>query len=432
NGETGDIADDHYHRLEEDLDLMARLGLRAYRFSVAWPRVQPDGRGAPNQAGLDFYRRLVEGLRRRNIVPALTLYHWDLPQPLEDAGGWPVRDTAERFAEYAGIVARALGDSVGLWITVNEPWVAAWIGYGTGRHAPGRADIGDALAATHHLLLGHGLAVQQLRSALNAEARVGITLNLNPVHVHGDSEADRAAQRRVDGNQNRLFLDPLFKGHYPADMLEHYAERKPGLFMQAGDLEVISQPTDFLGINYYSPKNVIARQSLRDGVAPAGYAYRAGQRGASAAQDRALSDDLGAADVWPLQYETTPMGWTIEPDAFHELLVWVHREYGPRPLYVTENGMAVDDYADPDGRVVDRRRIAYLDGHLRAARRAIADGADLRGYFVWSLLDNFEWALGYSKRFGIVYVDYPTQRRTPKASFDWYRQVIARNGLPAS
>ena len=433
NGETGDVADDHYRRLEEDLDLMARLGLRAYRFSVAWPRIQPEGRGAPNQAGLDFYRRLVDGLRQRGIEPALTLYHWDLPQPLEDAGGWPVRETAERFAEYAGIVGRALGDSVKFWITVNEPWVAAWIGYATGRHAPGRTDIGQALAAGHHLLLGHGLAVRQLRSVVGGDARVGITLNLSPVHVHGESAADRRAQQLVDGNLNRLFLDPVFKGRYPEDMAEHYANRKPGLsVVQAGDLETISQPTDFLGINYYSPRNVVSVESLRDGVAAAGFAHRAGQPGSPAAQDRALSEDLGAADVWPLQYQTTAMGWTIEPDAFHELLVRVHREYGPRPLYVTENGMAVDDYADPDGRVIDHPRIGYLDGHLRAARRAIADGADLRGYFVWSLLDNFEWALGYSKRFGLVYIDYPTQRRTPKASFDWYRQVIARNGLPAT
>ncbi len=432
NGETGNIADDHYHRVEEDLDLMARLGLRAYRFSVAWPRIQPTGRGAPNQAGLDFYRRLVDGLRKREIEPALTLYHWDLPQALEDAGGWPARDTAERFAEFADVVGRALGAEVGLWITVNEPWVAAWIGYATGRHAPGRTDIGEALAATHHLLLGHGMAVQRLRSALDGDARVGITLNLAPVYGHGDSPADRTAQRRVDGNLNRLFLDPLFKGRYPADMVEHYADRKPGLsVVRSGDLEIISQPTDFLGINYYSPRNVVALESLRGGVAAAGFAYRAGQRGSSAVQDRALSEDLGAADVWPLHLETTPMGWTIEPDAFHELLVRVHREYGPRPLYVTENGMAVDDYADPEGRVLDPRRIGYVDAHLRAARRAIGDGADLRGYFVWSLLDNFEWALGYSKRFGLVFVDYPTQRRTPKASFEWYRQVIARNGLPA-
>ncbi len=433
NGDTGDVADDHYHHLEEDLDLASRLGLGAYRFSVAWPRIQPTGRGAPNQAGLDFYRRLVDGLRNRGILPALTLYHWDLPQPLEDAGGWPVRETAERFAEFTGIVAHALGDSVDLWITVNEPWVAAWLGYATGRHAPGRTDIGLALAASHHLLLGHGLAVQQLRAALSGDARVGITLNLGPVRRHGDTEADRAAQRLVDGNLNRLFLDPVFKGRYPEDMLQHYADRRPGLsVVRSGDLETISQPTDFLGINYYSPQNVVGLETLRDGVAPAGLAYNAGRRGSPDAQDRALAEDLGAAAVWPLQIETTPMGWTIEPDAFHELLVRVHRDYGPRPLYVTENGMGADDYADQDGRVLDPRRIGYLDGHLRAARRAIKDGADLRGYFVWSLLDNFEWALGYSKRFGLVFVDYPTQRRTPKASFDWYREVITRNGVPAT
>lgn len=433
HGDNGDIADDHYHRLDEDLDLMARLGLGAYRFSVAWPRVQPDGRGRPNQAGLDFYRRLLEGLRRRGITPAATLYHWDLPQGLEDQGGWAARETAERFAEYAEIVARELGEGIGLWITLNEPWVAAWMGYGTGRHAPGRSEIGLALAATHHLLLGHGLAIQALRGELGEEALLGITLNLAPVHAHGDSESDRLAQRLVDGNLNRLFLDPLFRGRYPEDMVEHYRERRPGLgVLREGDLETIAAPIDFLGVNYYSPRNVVALERVRDGVAPAGLAALAQRAESRASRDRPIAEELGAAEVWPLHLDTSAMGWTIEPEALTELLLRLHAEYGPRPLYITENGTAVNDYADPEGRVVDPERIAYLDSHLRAAQAAIEQGVDLRGYFTWSLLDNFEWSLGYSKRFGLVYVEYSSQRRIPKASFDWYREVVAASALPTT
>jgi beta-glucosidase len=431
HGETGDIADDHYHRLDEDLELMAALKLGAYRFSIAWPRIQPDGRGPLNQPGLDFYRRLVDGLRARDIVPAVTLYHWDLPQALEDSGGWPERDTAERFAEYAVIVARALGDDVGFWITLNEPWVAAWMGYGTGRMAPGRADIGLAVAATHHMLLGHGLAVAALRQELGGDARLGITLNLSPVRVHGDSEADRRAQRLVDGNLNRLYLDPVFKGRYPEDMTEHYGERRPGFeVVRDGDLDAIAVPLDFLGVNYYSPRNVLAIDRVHGGVAPAGLAALAGRPGSRAERDRAIAEDMGAAEVWPLHLATSAMGWTIEPDGLTELLVRLQRDYDPPALYITENGTAINDYVNPDGRVLDPERIAYLDAHLRAAEAAIEQGVQLRGYFTWSLLDNFEWALGYSRRFGLVYVEYGTQRRVPKASYDWYREVIAAGGLP--
>jgi beta-glucosidase len=431
HGETGDIADDHYHRLEEDLDLMAALKLGAYRFSIAWPRIQPDGRGPVNQPGLDFYRRLVDGLRARDIVPAVTLYHWDLPQALEDSGGWPERETAERFAEYALIVARALGQDAGFWITLNEPWVSAWMGYGTGRMAPGRADIGLAVAATHHMLLGHGLAVRALRQELGSDARLGITLNLSPVRMHGDSDADRRAQRLVDGNLNRLYLDPIFAGRYPEDMAEHYGERRPGLqVVRDGDLETIAAPLDFLGVNYYSPRNVLAVERLQDGVAPAGLAAMAGRRGSRAERDRAVAEDLGAAEVWPLHLDTSAMGWTIEPDGLTELLVRLQRDYDPPALYITENGTAINDYINPDGRVLDPERIAYLDAHLRAAEAAIEQGVRLRGYFTWSLLDNFEWALGYSRRFGLVYVEYGTQRRVPKASYDWYREIIAAGGLP--
>jgi beta-glucosidase len=431
HGETGDIADDHYHRLEEDLELMRALNLGAYRFSIAWPRIQPDGRGPLNQRGLDFYRRLVDGLRERGILPAVTLYHWDLPQALEDSGGWPERETADRFAEYAMVVGRALGDDVGLWITLNEPWVAAWMGYGTGRMAPGRAEIGLALAATHHMLLGHGMAVRALRQELGDGARLGITLNLSPARAHGNSEADVRAQRLVDGNLNRLYLDPIFAGRYPKDMVEHYREQRPGLqVVREGDLQTIAAPLDFLGVNYYSPRNVLAMERVEDGVAPAGLAPLAGRRGSRAERDRAIAEDLGAAEVWPLHLDTSAMGWTIEPDGLTELLVRLQRDYNPPALYITENGTAIHDYINPDGRVLDPERIAYLEAHLRAAEAAIEQGVELRGYFTWSLLDNFEWALGYSRRFGLVYVEYGTQRRVPKASYDWYREVIAAGGLP--
>jgi beta-glucosidase len=431
HGDTGDLADDHYHRVEEDLDLMAGLGLGAYRFSIAWPRVQPDGRGSVNQRGVDFYRRLVDGLRSRGIRPAVTLYHWDLPQPLEDAGGWPERDTADRFADYALTVARALGDGVDLWITLNEPWVAAWIGYGTGRMAPGKTEIGLAVAATHHMLLGHGMAVRALREELGEQAKLGVTLNLSPVRAHGNNPADARAQQLVDGNLNRLYLEPLFLARYPDDMLEHYRDHRPGFqVVREGDLRTIATAIDFLGVNYYSPRNVIGLENLADGKAPPGLAAMGGRRGSRAERDRALAEDLGAAEVQPLHLETSAMGWTIEPDGLTELLVRLQRDYRPPALYVTENGMAVHDYINPEGKVVDPERIGYLDGHLRAAEAAIQQGVQLGGYFVWSLLDNFEWAFGYSKRFGLVYVEYGSQRRVPKSSYDWYREVIAAGGLP--
>jgi beta-glucosidase len=431
HGETGDVADDHYHRLEEDLELIAGLGLGAYRFSVAWPRIQPDGRGPINQRGVDFYRRLVDGLRERGIRPAVTLYHWDLPQALEDAGGWPERETADRFADYALAVARALGDEVDLWITLNEPWVAAWIGYGTGRMAPGKAEIGLALAATHHMLLGHGMAVRALRQELGEKASLGITLNLSPVRGHGGSPADVRARQLVDGNLNRLYLEPIFMARYPDDMVDHYRDRRPGLqVVREGDLRTIATPIDFLGVNYYSPRNVLAAEGLVDGKAPAGLAALSARPGSRAERDRAIAEDLGAVEVWPLHLETSAMGWTIEPDGLTELLVRVQRDFSPPALYVTENGMAVHDYINPEGQVLDPERIAYLDAHLRAAGAAIEQGVQLRGYFTWSLLDNFEWAFGYSRRFGLVYVEYGSQRRVPKASYDWYREVIAAGGPP--
>jgi beta-glucosidase len=411
-GDTGDIACDQYHRLEEDLDLMVDLGVRAYRFSVAWPRIQPEGSGPANQKGLDYYRRLVDGLRSRSIEPMLTLYHWDLPQALEDRGGWSSRETSGRFAEYAGIVYEALSDSVRFWITLNEPWVSAWMGYGTGVHAPGVKDVSKALAATHHLLLGHGLALENLRSLGGEDNQLGITLNLSDVRPATEYAADIEAARRVDGNANRLYLDPLFRGSYPEDMLEHYRSESDFTFIREGDLGKISQPPDFLGVNYYFRNTVVD-----------------GRRRSELATAMRFAD-LDAATVLPEGVETTAMGWPVEADGLTELLLRLHREYTRVPIYITENGRAVYDYVDPEGGVDDEERVAFLDAHFRAAHAAIEQGVDLRGYMVWSLLDNFEWAEGYSKRFGIVFVDYGTQRRIPKMSARWYREVIGRNGLP--
>ena len=409
HGDTGDIACDHYHRLDEDLDLMSELGLRAYRFSVAWPRIQPDGSGNVNQKGIDFYRRLVEGLRSRSIEPMLTLYHWDLPQALEDRGGWTNRETSERFAEYAGIVYEALSGDVGFWITLNEPWVASWMGYGLGVHAPGRSDSASALAAAHHLLLGHGLAMETMRSA-GDENQLGATLNLHPAHPSRNTEADREAARRVDGQANRLYLDPLFRGSYPEDVFSYYEEGGVDLsFVRDGDLQKISAPIDFLGVNYYF------RHHIRD--AP------------DEVPSQVPFSDLGVRPIVPHAAEKTAMGWPVEPEGLTEILVRIRDEYANLPIYVTENGRAVDDYIDPEGRVNDEERISYLESHFRAVLDAMERGVDLRGYMLWSFLDNFEWAEGYSKRFGIVFVEYGTQRRVPKASAHWYSEVIRRNGL---
>jgi beta-glucosidase len=408
-GDTGDIACDHYHRLEGDLDLMSDLGLEAYRFSVAWPRVQPSGSGTPNQEGLDFYRRLVDGLRQRDIVPMLTLYHWDLPQALEDRGGWTNRETSERFAEYAGIVYEALSEEVGHWITLNEPWVAAWMGYGLGVHAPGRSDSSAALAATHHLLLGHGLAMERMRSA-GDDNQLGVTLNLHPGHPSRDTKADREAARRVDGQANRLYLDPLFRGEYPEDIFSYYGERGADLsFVRDGDLQKISVPIDFLGINYYF-RNTVREAPVEEGSS-------------------VPFADLGARPVIPHAGEKTAMGWPVEPEGLKEMLFRIKDEYADVPIYVTENGRAVHDYVDPEGGVVDEERVSYLDSHFRAAHEAMEQGVDLRGYMVWSFLDNFEWAEGYSKRFGLVFVEYGSQQRVPKSSARWYSEVIKRNGL---
>ncbi|HEY3771494.1 MAG TPA: GH1 family beta-glucosidase [Solirubrobacteraceae bacterium] len=424
NGDTGDRACDHYHRLDEDLDLVASLGAGTYRFSIAWPRIQPDGRGPANQAGLDFYRRLVDGLRSRGVTASPTLYHWDLPQALQDAGGWVARDTAERFGEYARIVAEALGDGVERWITLNEPWCSAWHGYGNGLHAPGHTDPGAAAAATHHLMLAHARAVSALRDA--SASAVGITLNLVPVRAASEDPADVAAARRLDGNANRLWLDSIFEGHYPEDMLEHYAGATPGFsVVQDGDLSAICAPLDFLGINYYSPALVADPSS----------AERARTEGlvASRVESEPATDELGVLRLGHAGTDRTAMGWEIEPEGLTELLRRIDRDYNIPPIYITENGAAYHDYVDPEGRVLDDERIAYIDAHIGAVANAMEAGVDVRGYFCWSLLDNFEWGRGYSKRFGLVYIDYPTGTRIPKKSYSWFKDLVAANSsVPVS
>ncbi len=417
NNDNGDIACDHYHRVTEDLELMGELGVASYRFSVAWPRIQPVGKGPANQAGLDFYRRLVDGLRERDIEPTLTLYHWDLPQALEDEGGWVVRDTAERFAEYVDIVAQALGDGVERWITLNEPWCSAWQGYGSGGHAPGVRDLGRAAAANHHLLVAHAMAVPILRAAV-PDAKVGITLNLGVLRPGTAHEEDVAAAQRADGNLNRLFLDPVFHARYPEDMLAHYEGLSPGFsVVRDGDLAAIATPLDFLGVNYYFPGTVMDATRASEARA-AGYRVPLSEQ----------FPDLRVLSLETPGTETTSMGWEVDASGLAELLVRIKKEYTSLPIYITENGAAFDDYVDPNGHVLDHERIAYLRDHIDAVRDAMDAGVNVQGYFVWSLLDNFEWSFGYSRRFGIVWVDFPTGNRLPKASFSWYASVIAANG----
>ncbi|MEW2086165.1 GH1 family beta-glucosidase [Streptomyces sp. NPDC005283] len=408
NGDTGDIAADHYHRMREDVALMKQLGVTDYRFSVAWPRVQPTGRGPAVQKGLDFYRRLTDELLEAGIRPVATLYHWDLPQELEDAGGWPQRETARRFGDYAGIMADALGDRVKTWTTLNEPWCAAFLGYGSGVHAPGRASASGSLRAAHHFNLAHGWAARTLHAALPSTSEISLTLNLHVVRPLTDSGDDRDAARRIDAVGNRIFLDPVFHGRLPEDLVRDTASVTDWAFVQDGDLDMISTPIDSLGINYYSPTVVAAGSS--DSPSP----------WAGAEQH---------VRFVPAPGPRTAMDWPVDADGLHELLIRLRDDLPGVPLVITENGAAYDDYADPSGAVHDPERVAYLRSHLAAVHRAIADGADVRGYFLWSLLDNFEWAYGYSKRFGIVHVDFATQRRTFKDSARWYADVIARGGL---
>ncbi|UBV42335.1 beta-glucosidase [Deinococcus taeanensis] len=399
-GDTGDVACDHYHRLDEDLDLIQSLGVNAYRFSISWPRVLPQGRGPVNQAGLDFYSRLVDGLLVRGITPWVTLYHWDLPQTLEDEGGWTVRSTAEAFGTYAAVVAAALGDRVRHFITLNEPWCSAYLGYGTGVHAPGHTDLKASYAATHHLMVGHGLAMQAIRAHAPG-AQAGITLNLYHAYPATDSAADHGAARRLDGFQNRWYLDPAYGRGYPQDMVELLGDLSPhaqGL-VHPGDTELMGAPTDFLGINMYSR---------------------------AVAQDAPGEGFLHARQIQPEGSEYTGFGWEVAPDSLTDLLVRLQQDYAPHAMYITENGSTYPDTVGPDGTVHDAERTRYLTEHLAATQEALARGAKVSGYFAWSLMDNFEWAEGYDKRFGIVHVDFSTQARTLKQSGRTYREFLAR------
>jgi beta-glucosidase len=405
DGDTADIACDHYHRWQSDLDLVQALGVESYRFSISWSRVLPTGLGPANPAGIRFYRRLVEGMLERGIEPIATLYHWDLPQALQEVGGWTSRDTAKRFADYAALMAEELGDLVTNWVTHNEPWVVAFLGHAYGVKAPGLRDWPAALRVSHHLLLSHGLARAAIRAAV-PDARVGVSLNLNPIRPATDSEEDLAAARRMDGHLNRWFLDPLLRGGYPTDMVELY-EAKFGRLdaVRDGDLELIGQPIEFLGLNYYMPQ----RWRHAPGAGP-----------------------LDIEDVAP-EPPVTAMGWEIDAGGLLEMLRRIHTDYDPNlPIYITENGAAFDDpQVNGQGYVDDPERTAYLQSHLEAVRTALAEGIDVQRYCLWSLLDNFEWEHGYAKRFGIVHVDYETQRRVPKRSGLWYRDYIhgARNGV---
>ena len=408
HGDTGDVACDHYHRWEGDLDLMAELGIPSYRLSLSWTRLQPTGAGELNPEGVEFYRALLAGARERGIEPYITLYHWDLPQTLQDAGGWPARETAHRFGEYAGLVADALGDLAEHWITINEPWCASFLGHSWGMQAPGHTDEEEAVRAAHHLLLAHGLALAEFRRR-RPEAKVGITNILSQVRPLTDSADDLAAAAEMDVRANRLFLDPVYRGAYTPEVLAVFG--KYGLttgltgeatddgLVRPGDLALISAPGDFAGINHYT--NFLVS---RDESSP--------------------FNGIRLQQAEPI---VTTFGWSNTPEALRNILVRASKEYTGLPLYVTENGAAFHDYVNPDGEVRDTERTDYLRGYIGAVGEAIAAGADVRGYFAWSFLDNFEWAEGFDKRFGLVFVDYGTQKRTPKRSAHWYRELIAEH-----
>jgi beta-glucosidase len=412
-GETGDVAIDHFHRWRDDVSLMADLGLQSYRFSVAWPRIQPTGRGPANQAGLDFYSGLVDALLDKGIRPVPTLYHWDLPQPLEDAGGWPERDTALRFADYAGLVAGRLGDRIPLWLTLNEPWCSAYLGYAAGVHAPGRTEPAAAMAAVHHLNLAHGLGARAIRAVVG-DVGIGAALNFHvPRPADPGDPRDLDAVRVVDALANRAFLQPMMEGSYPDDLIRDVAGVTDFGFVRDGDLDTLT-PLTTLGVNYYA--SCVVRHY--DGARP---------RATADGHGDGASPWVGADHVEfpPTAPPHTAMGWNIDPTALTELLVGLSERYPGLPLLITENGSAFDDRVDADGRVRDAERTDYLRRHLGAVADALDAGADVRGYLVWSLFDNFEWAYGYDRRFGIVRVDYDTQQRTVKDSGRFYAGVLA-------
>jgi beta-glucosidase len=401
NGDTGAVACDHYHRYADDVTLIKhQLGVDAYRFSIAWPRILPEGTGRINQAGLDFYSRLVDALLEAGITPYATLYHWDLPQALEDAGGWPVRATADAYVRYADVVCKALGDRVKHWMTFNEPWVFTYLGYGIGYHAPGRADWGDYLKAVHHFLIAHAGAVPAIRAHC-PDATVGLVVNPTWADPVSSSEADQAAAQRQMDFQNRWFLDPIYKGAYPEDLAARYAKHGFMPDIHDGDMTMIQGAPDFLGVNFYT------REVVRH------------------------ADDANLLELEsiPQSGDHTAMGWEVYPQGIYNVLTWLHNTYAPAQIMITENGAAFDDTLSDDGAVHDPRRQAFYAQYLAQVHRAIQDGVPVSGYFAWSLMDNFEWAEGYDKRFGLVYVDYETQERIVKDSGQWYAQTIANNGF---
>ena len=402
DGDTGDVACDHYHRLPADLDLLVELGLDDYRFSIAWPRVMPSGRGAVESRGLDFYERLVDGCLERGITPVATLYHWDLPDALDRAGGWRDRGTAEAFADYANVVVERLGDRVRRIATFNEPWCSAVLGHLVGVHAPGRTDLEETLAVIHHQNLAHGLGVQAMRAS-RSDLELGIVFNAHAAYPAEDTDASIAAAERFDAFHNGAFLGPVFDGAYPGAMVDALGDRMPEGF--EGDLATIRQPLDWWGLNFYKPARIDA--------APDAPWPHAAERDAPASVPR------------------TDIGWEIEPASFTELLTRLDARHDLPPCFITENGACYNDGPGPDGRVRDAARIDYLDGHLAAVADAIDAGVDVRGYFVWSLMDNFEWAEGYRMRFGVVHVDYGTQARTVKDSGRWFRDFVRGARRPA-
>jgi beta-glucosidase len=397
-GDTGDVASDQYHRLESDLDLMAEMGLQIHRLSTSWSRVIPDGTGAINAKGLDYYDRFIDGLLKRHIQPMVTLYHWDLPQALQDRGGLGNRDFAEWFADYASVVNARIGDRVAYWNTLNEPWCVAFIGHRDGIFAPGLKDEALALKVVHHQLLGHARVTERLRAGATS-GKIGLALNLVSEVPGSDAPEDVAAARRMDGIANRIFLDPLLRGSYPEDMLRYYAPVSDFGFVQAGDLDAISRPIDFLGVNYYQQH--ITRADPSDPV------------------HKVLVEIPG--------HRRTAMNIGFNPDGLRDLLLRLKRAYGDRPIFITENGMAMADYADPEGRVRDQERIDFWSEHLDAVADAMASGVDIRGFIAWSFLDNYEWQVGYSRRYGMIFVDYATQTRIWKESGRWYQGMIARH-----
>ncbi len=394
-GHNGDIACDHYRRWREDIEWMRRLNLNAYRFSIAWARILPEGRGRVNPKGLDFYKQLVDALLENGITPMITLYHWDLPAELQDHGGWVNRDCADWFAEYAQLLFRMLGDRVPLWVTLNEPWVVMALGYLLGQHAPGMRDIGSATRAGHHMLLAHAKAVQAFRAERLSHARIGIVTNLGPQQPATDSPQDQMIATLWHNFINRYFLDPIFRGEYPQAVLSFVGEFAPPI--REGDMELTQIPIDFLGVNYYT-RNVLTYDA---------------------------NDPFGSRSVRQEGKTYTEMGWEVYPEGLYEILCWIKHEYGDIPLYITENGAAFHDEVNEKGEVEDTLREDYIRAHIEQCYRALQDGVLLKGFFYWSLMDNFEWAFGYSKRFGLLYVDYETQRRIMKRSGRWYAEWIA-------